>query len=146
MTISRVAIFDKLWALVQGVPGVVTFDRTLKLWDDVDPSAQPAIFLMTAHQTPTQSRGLPTKWALQADLIVYAHAKSSQEANPGARIQAILDALEHALEPLTPLGPEGFVQTFAGGVLHCWITGIDVDEGPLDGQAVAIVHLELSAV
>lgn len=145
MAISRSAIFAKLWDLLQGVPGVVTFGQTIKLWSDVDPSAQPALFLVTGGQTAAQNRGLPPKWTLKAELYVYVNSRTSQDATPGARLNMILDAIEAALEPLAPLGPEGSVQTLSKAVWHCWIAGIETDEGALGEQSVAVVHLEMLA-
>lgn len=140
----REAVYSALFALLEQVPGVVTRSRRLRHWSDVGPTEQPALFLAQVRESATPgdpARGLPTKWLLHAD--VYLYARTDSRSAPGSQLNPLLDAIEAALAPASPMQR---TQTLGGLAEHCWIEGdIDTDEGTLGDQAVAIVPIRILA-
>lgn len=139
--IQREPIFAALFALLSGVPGLVTKSRRLKHWNDVPSEQQPALFVAQGPQQPDYSvKGMPPRWTLQVD--VYLYAQAPEDATPSTVLNPLLDAVEAALEPSPAAGGAGGA---LGGLVHrCWISGtIETDEGTLGAQAVAIIPITI---
>lgn len=137
---NREAIFAALFALVSATPGVVTKSRKLLHWNDVSPSAQPALFQAQGKQTVGQpaANGLPTKWMLEATLYLYVNTQGA--TSPGEVMNPVLDAITALLDP-TPLGQP---QTLGGLVQWVRIEGsIDTFEGTLGDQEVAMIPIRI---
>lgn len=118
--------------------GAVTVSRRLKHWADVPAVNQPAVYISEGQSTPTQSKeGLPPVWSMMFNIYLYA-TETDQAASPATKLNLLLDALEGALAPTAP----GTKQTLGGRVVHCWITGVETDEGILGDQCMAIVAVE----
>jgi len=137
---SRDAVFAALFSLLQALPGAVTVSRRLRMWSDVDQTEQPAVFLASGAQVPTQSpAGHPAVWRLSASVYLYAKTSDPNIA-PSTILNDLLDALEGVLAPGFP----GQKQTLGGLCQHCWISGqVETDEGILGDQAMAIVPIEI---
>ncbi len=138
--INREPIYAALFAKFAAIPGIKTRSRRLKHWTDVPPSNQPALFQTQITETADKRPGIPTKWTLRAEIYVYVNAGKDPHAIPATAINAVLDAVEAALQP-EPCEEE---QTLGGLVQRCWISGtIETDEGALGEQSVAIVPIEI---
>ena len=134
------AVYAGLWTLLQNAVGsaVTTASRRWRHFEDVPPSAQPAMFLMEKTSSVSRKRGEPAIWTLTPDLYLYAHNQGDTTKVPGTLLNPIINAVVSALEPT---GPDD-TQTLGGLVDSCWIEGaIEVDGGLLGEQSVAIVPL-----
>jgi len=136
---SRDAALAALFIKLQAIPGLVTVSRRLRMWSDVDPSEQPALFLAGGNHTPTQDpSGIPAYWRQTATLYLYVHTSDPATA-PATVLNGLLDAIENAILPVYEEK-----QTLGGTCEHCWISGqIETDEGVLGDQSVAIIPLEI---
>jgi hypothetical protein len=137
--IIREQIFAALFALVSTAANFKTTSRKLKLWSDVPPAEQPALFQAQGKEHAASGFRQPTKWTLHGSLYVYAH-QNSLDMLPSTALNGLIDAIELALAPDMATGE----QTLGGLVQHCRIAGeIETDEGVLGDQAVAIIPIEI---
>ena len=137
--VSREAIFAALFARLADVPGLVTRSRQFRGWNKVAAAEQPALFQVQGRQGGTTARGMPTKWTLEAELVVYVHKSTADAADPVIRLNMLVDAIEAALGP----DPGDVACTLGGLVSSCTITGVETDQGALGDQSVAVVGLSL---
>ena len=117
-----------------------TSGRRLQLWSKV--SSFPALFVQSTgtHYPPRDTRGLPPKRTISAELWVYTDVGKDPNANPEAALNDIVDAIEVVLAPNVLTG----VQTLGSLVSHCWIEGeIEQFPGVLDGIAKAIIPVKI---
>jgi hypothetical protein len=143
MNVARESIYSALWALVSGIPGLVTASRRLVHWSDVPPEAQPALFQAQKDQAAEPHLGLPTKWRLRAELFLYVNSGADMTLVPATQLNNFVDAIDAALAP--PIGQ--VAQTLGGLVQYCRISGeVLTDEGVLGPQAVAIIPIEILGV
>jgi hypothetical protein len=132
---TRETVYAALFAKISGLSGIKTASRRLRHWTDVSSAEQPAAFLAQISESPEQSRGMPTKWKLKANIYLYCNSGSDPNASPSTELNGLIDAIEAALVADYTLG---------GLCSHCWITDdIETDEGVLGGQAVAIIPVEI---
>ena len=140
--ITRETIYAALFTKLSAAASFVTKSRKLRHWADVAASEQPALFLAQGPETPSQTKGLPAKWSLAANIYLYVNVGEDPEANPSAIMNPIVDAVEGALAP----DPATGYQDLGGLVSHCWIAGpIETDEGVLGPQGVRIIPIEIVA-
>ena len=138
MNIVSDPFYAALFALLQGSSSFVTSSRRLRHWSDVSPAELPALFVADGPQTPTQVKGMPPKWTLDAKAYIYVPVQAL--AAPGPLLNEYLDALDKALAPT----PYQVTQTLGGLVSHCWISNtVETDEGTLGDLAVAIVPISM---
>jgi hypothetical protein len=133
------ALFQRLNSFLPS--SVKTVSRRLKMWSEVPPSEQPAIFMIKRDENITRTRGLPAKVTARFDIVIYANNGGDQSVAPAGLINPVIDAVQDALEPdqtgVQDLG-------FAGSVSHCHISGsIQTDEGVLGDQAIVIIPVEV---
>lgn len=139
---NREAIYAALFALVSPVSGFVTVSRTLRHWNDVSPSEQPALFQAQGSQLPGSppAPGGPRSWALDAKLYLYANKDG---LSPGEVINPLVDAIAALFDPTAIGGP----QTLGGRVQWVRIEGaIETDEGNLGSQAVVIIPIKILTI
>jgi hypothetical protein len=136
---TREPIYAALFATVSGAASFVTSSRRLRHWSDVGPAEQPSLFVVQKSETVQRRKGLPPKWTLSVDLFVYARAPD--DLTPATTVlNPLIDSIESVLAAAAPTA----TQTLGGLVEHAWISGkIETDEGVLDGQAVAIIPVEI---
>lgn len=136
---TREQIYSALFALVSNAAGFTTKSRRLRHWDDVEPSAMPAIFQLQKGESFIQTgRGLPPKTVLRVELYVYAY-QPDNHATPSTQLNNLLDAIVAALKP----DVDGY-QTLGGIVSHCWIEGeIETDEGVLGQKGAMIIPINI---
>lgn len=148
--LTREGITVALASLLENLPGVVTFSRRLRHWNDVDASEQPAIFLSNGNQSTKQdASGLPAQWSYDFKVHIYNYSEDPIVA-PSTALNNLLDALEGALKPVPTGMPPGFPASMqvlgdtTGRIRHAWISGpVETDEGVLGPQAIAIVPIEV---
>jgi hypothetical protein len=125
-----------------------TATRRLKLWGNIDPSNQPACFLVQhREQYERRGSGLPPRRYL--DLGAWCYAPSGDESVVG---DDLLDTMTGAIETalLPPIGtyrneqtldglldPSGWVRIDAGNGLFIR------DPGDIDGQALLVLPIKV---
>lgn len=135
---NREAIYSALFALVASAPGLVTTSRKLLHWNDVPPTARPALFQSQKGEMAIQTTGIPTKWLLTVDLYLYVSTQGAD--NPGSVLNPIIDSIAAKLDQPFP----GQSQTLGGLVQYARIEGrIETDEGTLGNDAVAIIPVSI---
>jgi hypothetical protein len=132
------ALFDLISNSCNGL-GVKTFSRNLKDFLDVDASIQPAIFQVQVAENSKQVLKIPAIWTLEAEIWIYINTSNDPKKPRSSLLNPILDALEAAMPPNEPNGP----QTLGGLVSHCWFNNISTHEGFLGEQLVSIGHIEI---
>lgn len=118
--------------------------RRLKLFNKVDPSAQPACFLVQHREAYLQS-GVGTLARRYLDMGVWCYAPTGDEGTIGDQY---LDLMEAGIEAtLTPDSPQRNELTLGGLVYWCRITrddGLFVrDPGDIDGQALLVLPIRI---
>jgi hypothetical protein len=138
--INRGIIFTALLSKISATPGIVTCGRKLKLWADVPPTQQPAAFIRRVRDIPEQKRGVPAKWRLYREIYLYVHDTVNA---PGDKLDDLLDSIVNVTLASDHPSKDS-VCTLGGLVEHCWVFGeIQIDDGALDNQAVAIIPIEI---
>lgn len=143
-------VYAALYALTEGIRWgsddsamFTTRNRRLRLFNEVDATAQPALY-QTEHnetETPTKSQG--GKVTLDASWIIYFRAS---DASPGApTINGIMKGVRRALRPLPP--DPGFHdrRLTLGGLAHSVrIEGqVFKDPGDLDDQGLLTIPIKI---
>jgi len=136
---NREPIYAALFATVSAVTGFATVSRKFKIYTEVSPADQPALFQIQKGETAIYTRGTPTKWTARVDLVLYANTSNNPDNAPSVALNGLLDAVEAALAP-----DVSGVQTLGGLCSHCAIVGqIEIIEGVLGEQAAAIIPIEI---
>ena len=134
---NREAIYSALFNLVSAAPGLVTTSRKLKHWDDVGPSAMPALFQAQGAQQAMAVTGQPTRWMLEATLWLYVSTEGA--TSPGTVLNPIVDAIDAALA----FGPFGH-QTLGGLVQYARVDGmLETSEGTLGSTEVIRIPIKM---
>ncbi len=141
MATTREQAMEALFTLLQTTPGVVTFGRRLKLWNNVPAEQQPALYLVEHSESRLNTlRGTPGKLQLVAQIFLYVKTTDT-EVIGGQLLNNLLDAIELVL---APADPKVNVQTLGGLVDRCWINGTIIkDPGDIDGQGLAIIPINI---
>jgi hypothetical protein len=140
--ITRETYYGALWTLLKGVsltPAIQTFDRRVRLLQDLEDGELPALFLAVGHQ-PTE-RDFPNepRHKLGAKVFLYC-ANPDQHTSADIFLNQMIDAVEAAIEPIVPLEP----QTLGGLAHYAWIAGTtEVFQAPNGTRAAAIVPIEM---
>lgn len=135
-------IYAALFAKVKDAPGLIYATRRVKLWSDVPAVQQPALIQEQAGiSIQHQGRGVPPKWTLTADLVIYVNTGNDQEAVAATPLNNLISAVVTALSP----AGDQERQTLGGLVFDCRVSGkIDMSEGgSLGPQAVAVIPVEI---
>lgn len=139
---NREPIYAALFARIRNNPALKTAARTLKHYDDVPPSEQPAIFQRQLDQVAAPKPSQPTKWECDVEWYLYINAGTQPNVDNCVIMNPILDAIEQAMSPDT----SGY-NTLGGLVFDCKINGkIEIYEGINGGpQTMAIVPIKIIA-
>ncbi|MGH7052550.1 MAG: hypothetical protein ACREFA_01835 [Stellaceae bacterium] len=145
MTIERETIYAALWALASSAARFASANRRLRHWSDVSPAEQPALFMSEkGGEGRIKALGAPVVWTLRADFHIYAHS-TNPHISPAQILNPLIDALEAALAPMPVTGLQNL--GLPGMVQHALVVGkIEIDEGVLGDQVVAIVPVEILCV
>lgn len=150
--VNRLAIKTALFSLIQSatfsspINGFSTWastSRRLKTFNRVDPSAQPALF-MVQHREAYERYGVGLV-RRYLDMGLWCYASTSDEAAIG---DDWLDIMESALEgALQPDNPSTNELTLGGLVYWCRIMRQDGlfirDPGDIDGQALLVLPVRI---
>lgn len=137
--IEREPIYVALFNKLSTIPGLVTKSRKLLHWNDVAAEQQPALFQAQKAETHTTRTGTPAKVLLELDIYVYV--RTSGDASPSTKLNAVLDGIMLALAP-NPIN--GRCTLDVPGVEWVRVEGrVETDEGTLGDQAVAIVPINI---
>jgi hypothetical protein len=145
--IGREPIWQAFFALLSGLSPATfaTVGRRAIPFTQVPAGSQPALYVLERHEAAeAKNRGLPTLWRLKAQLYLYAQNQpnvAGDNLGGGSVLNPLLDAVEGAL---APQAVQGNVQSLGGLVSRAFIDGeVEVDEGNIDGQAVAIIPVTI---
>ena len=148
MNQARETIAAALFTLLAGTkigsnPAFVTTSRHAKVWSNITPGDQPAMFLIHAGEQVMQSQsyGL-SKYLLHFEILIYARADARPDAVPDTLINSLLDAIDAQMQSTPP----GDRQTLGGAAVHAWIEGeILIDSGILDQQVAIMIPVRVLA-
>jgi hypothetical protein len=150
--VNRLAIKTALFGLVNsatfatpinGQTAWVTSGRRLKMFSRLDPSAQPAMYLVQHRETYERyGVGLVRRYL---DMGVWCYAPTGDESIIG---DDLLDVMESALEAaLQPDDPTRNELTLGGRVSWCRIRRDNNqfirDPGDIDGQALLVLPVQI---
>lgn len=141
--------FEPLYAafftsITSRVTGLVTTGRRLRMWSELTPIQQPALFMAQTGELPSTVTGLPSKWTLTFDLYLYLNSGPAFDRVPAIELNAFLAQIRAAFAP-DNLTRNAF--TLGGLVQHCRIAGaIETFDGTLGDQSVAIIPVEILTV
>ena len=149
MVTARETIYSTIFAALKGaVDGLnfVTVSRKFKLWSDVPPAEQPALFFNQIRENASMGSatapGPPNMVVLNIDVVIYVFAGQGPEDTPAPLMNSAIDAIEKLFPP-PPRKPETLV---IPGVSSIRVFGdIEYREGTT-GQGIAIVPLKVIAV
>lgn len=138
---TREEIYQAFFDLVSQTPGLKTSNRRFKLWTDVQPPDQPALFIVQRGEQAKFTPRTPTIWTLHLNVVLYGHNGGQESLAPMSNLNPIIDAVVAKLLPTAPMYEE---QTLGGLVERCRIDGeIQTDEGTLGDQAVAVIPITI---
>jgi len=139
MNHSRETIYAALFALVSGAADFVTTGRKAQIMTQMQPSQLPALYQEQVSEETQQVNGIPPKYTLRVDIIIYAlNPDATQPSTP--QLNALIDALEATLAP----SPVTQRQTLGGLVSHCFINGkTQIFEGDLANRVAAVIPIEI---
>lgn len=139
------AFFALLWPALTIPSGGLfrTVSRRARNYTQVPAEEQPALFVLERREmAEARDRGMPTKWLMHASLYVYARNPVDSIGTGGGQVlNPLLDSIEAVL---APRAVEGNVLSLGGLVSRAFIDGdVEIDEGNLDEQAVAIIPVTI---
>lgn len=141
---TREPIYAALAAYFAGltVGGAAAFKlatRVPKHWQDVAAEDCPALLLRPVSETAEARRGLPPKWALDVELLLYVRHELNENAS--ALLNPLLDAIEAALQTTDPQTGSSTL----GGIVSSamWAGPVQLHLGTLDNEAVAICPIRV---
>lgn len=116
-------------------------ERSIKIWGNVAPANQPALFVFLPDEDGKQDEAFGlSKWVLEYKVLVYARA----DAEPDTVPETILNAYRLAIFSAIRSTPPGEKNTLGGRVEHAWIEGqILRDMGILDQQLVLMIPVKV---
>jgi len=145
------ALFALTEAISWGPPGspelskFVTRSRRVKLFTDVAPEQQPALFQAEHDEDETPRTGTSGKVVLGATWIIYWNVGADPAAVPTIIANRILGSVRHAMRPT--VADDGYYDTrlTLGGLAYsARIDGkIFKDPGDLDNQGLLVVPIKI---
>lgn len=145
MMTARETIYNELFTIASGAPGLVTKSRRLRAVRDVSAAEQPALFQVQGKERAISHdrRGIPNRWELLPFLVVYTNCGESLDVAPSTQLNDVLDYLES----MFPADPTTAQTMGLSGVQEVRISGdISMDEGVLGAQAYAVIPIRIVAI
>lgn len=126
---------------INGSMSWAMLSRRVRLWSDVSPHDQPALFFGEHGENVAYTvDAFPGKTTLNVDCLIYTCAGRDPDATPARALNLAIEALIAALAPDPKIGR----QTLGGLVQYCRVEGrIVKDPGDLDGQGFALVPIKI---
>jgi hypothetical protein len=155
MALDREAIAVALFTRLQAALPQLKFSARRPIAWDQCPD-QPALLLVKGPETGAAAQGMPTKWTLTYDAVIYTRRDEDPSvAHDTAQNQIILaveQALERTAAEAAALGPhyvndgQDPYTTLGGLCSFCRIAGtVETDGGGLGAQCVTIIPIEIQA-
>jgi hypothetical protein len=128
-----------LFNLLESAYAFKKTDRRGAIWGNVDVSDQPYMALIEQGATGVQNTTIGLeKWTLHYLVLVYLRADANPSAVPATTINAILQAIASALQPISGK------QTLGATVNNTWIDGeVRIDTGILDQQCALLIPISV---
>lgn len=106
------------------------------MWDQVDVSEMPVLFITQTAENASFQTKLPTKWTLRTELYLYGANNGERDESAMTTLNPIIDAIEAALAP-----KGGVEEQTLGGLVHrCRIDGaVQIVEGVFDQKTVVVI-------
>lgn len=140
---NREAICSALFAKLAGAATFKTVSRQFRMFSDVSPADQPALFLVQRSESVAVVPGLPSVSTLSFDALIYVSTHGDKAVAPASVLNPLIDAV---IASMAPLGSSD-KQTLGGLVQHAWVEGeIQTDEGLLQQQGYALIPIKVKAV
>lgn len=141
---TREQIAAALFDLVEGAADFNGSSRRFQHWDKVNGSKMPYLtMLKTGERRERQDEGLPIL-VLQYHVFIYLSAGMDPDDVPDTAMNAMLDAIDQAVQPTGGDALNGNKQTLGGLVSHCYPLGeAFVDTGDVDGKGLAAIPFEI---
>lgn len=118
--------------------GFLTTGRRLVMWDQVQ--AQPALFLRDGDEDKEYHNIILEKATWHSEIYIYSKGGADPTIAPITPLNNLLDAVESVFEPDDS---ERNVYTIGGLVEWCHLVKVLKDPGDLDGQAIAMMDVEI---
>lgn len=143
--LDREALYAAIFARLGTVAGVQTLSRTFRDLNQVRQEEQPAVFLTMGDEQAQHQVGQPPRWLLTPSVYVYVRTDPETGSPPSSILNPILTSIEAALSWQAGDGSpaQGSAGRLGGLCTYCRYVGAEVGEGLGDGQALAIVDLEV---
>jgi hypothetical protein len=115
--------------------------RKLKLWDEVSPEMQPALYMVEHSERPRSTGlGLPRRAEWEVMLFIYARA-DTDDLIGASILNNLIDAVEGVLKINDQMNNN---LDLGGQVYRIWVEGlIRKDPGDLEGQALALYPIRI---
>lgn len=146
MNVDREAVANALFNLVAGtqISNQAVFktkSRKVRLWSNVVPADQPAMFLAHTGEQVLQNEVFGVaKYLLHFEIVIYARGDANPAVTPDTLVNSLLGALDTQMQSVPP----GQRQTLGGLVYHAWIEGdVLIDGGVLDNQVAIMVPVRV---
>lgn len=133
------AISASLFTLLAAAYPFKKSDRRGAIWSNVDIQDQPYMALIEQGATGVQDTTIGLeKWTLHYLVLVYLRADANPSVVPATTINAILQAIANALQPISGK------QTLTATVNNTWIDGeVKIDTGILDQQCALLIPISV---
>lgn len=140
---NREQIQLALFAQLQPLVGFTTVSRRLRHWHDTPAEMQPSLMVSHVSEDAQTNSGQPTKWRIRVELYIYVRLGADDA--PGPKLNPLIDAVCNAVNSTT-LSPTCVNNLGLPNVAYCRVEGdVQIDEGTLDNQAVAIIPVVILA-
>lgn len=139
---TRESIMTALFAKLQTAAGFNTYDRRMRLWNDISAADKPALFMQEARENVVQmGEGVPYKNTMSVNVWIYTEDGKDPTSTPIIALNNLIDAVETTLTPDSVYGNK---LTLGGLVAHCWIEGEIIKEpGDFDGDGIAVIPIKI---
>ena len=138
----REPIYQALFAKLSASASFNTSSRRFKLFADVAPVDQPALFLIQRGESIHTTPGMPPVSIMSCDVALYVNTRGDNSVAPATVLNPLIDAVLAALAA----DPVSNKQTLGGLVQHAWVEGeIQTDEGLLQEQGYALIPIRMKA-
>lgn len=137
------AIYSKLFGLVKFAAPFVTTGRKWEPLANMNASQMPALYQSQTPGNVLQRQGLPPRWTLAADLVIYAAHPGNVDTPPSM----VLNPLVVAVCALFDNDPQGNPQTLGGLVTWARVQGdkLEFVDGLLGNYALAVIPIQIMA-
>ena len=139
---QREAVMAALFALVQTAAGFNTASRRVQWISETGDF--PAVYVRHVKDAYERSgRGPRSKATIHAEIWLYASNSLDPAVTPETQLNALVDAVEAVLEPVSPPSP-GYQTLGLSYVQHCWIEGdIEFAVGDTGTQGAVVIPVQI---